>query len=963
MGQSVLKGLCGKNLGYFPDTVDSPTDSDDEADADSEADLYMPKNHRLAVRQERITGKLKSILKVSGAEDVAVSGRGWGPYMAQVEVEGIRVPAIRAIKAKITAPMLERLKVVGSVHTLELTNCHLRDLPPVNHIDDLVVLRLSHNSIRTIHYEDSETAVKVAKLERFVCDWNRIETIAPGVFAGNQVSNLTAVNLAHNELVFLPSDFGNGAKGLIYLDLSYNKLQVLPNTLFSSCKKLQLLYLQRNDLRSLPSDLGAAADLRKLFLSHNKLKALPDSIGECVRLEKLRLIKNEIRYLPDSFLKLWSEEGGALVELLVEGTPLVQPSITAFDMGGLTRGMKLFKEWIEDKRQKELENGFEEGALMPIADEATPVSPRTGEVTFQSMGRSSDARYSSERSSGQGQMESESHDRHGEVAEENDAGHHYYFGHLSNNVTSEIRKIREAETKLLLKKKSLYIENQQRIGREMLRRHAADPQFELPEHIKEMLVVEDKEMGVKGFDPLLYTRTIPVTDNDLYFNLLVFCTRPMFSTCRDLFGKFQSDASAMRDSKDTDKMSLSLREWNNLCNRVPARLPPAIQEDIWNLLSSPDTSGNTIKIIDFIAGWHIHDIENQDPFIKRVTQVQRLDYYDMDLTEMQERLKAKGANHASLPLDFDGGGPRTMDIPVLAPLEGERILTSMQSRAQRQQAEALSTSHEKTTKEVLQQVSMSRAQYIERDNKTAHENAVQGDTGIDSDALSRDEDSEFSDFDALEMEERRRQTEAELEKDVQEMPSGWQTPKTPRLQTPTGTAARKATAGRQKKANADGGGSRVRDLRFKTDVFDVRRALREAYRNMPRLDFKTLINFLIRSLKRIQDFSNSTTYWHYRDPSFCYATGIDGMHPYVRKLLLAMGFAVVMDVYWVWPHKHLASSGEWGLGELPPDCPGLAQDRLDDMVVLVKDCQKALFHQGKNFTGHFGSAPASSAQR
>merc|ERR1719261_1233387 len=104
------------------------------------------------------------------------------------------------------------------------------------------------------------------------------------------------------------------------------------------------------------------------------------------------------------------------------------------------------------------------------------------------------------------------------------------------------------------------------------------------------------------------------------------------------------------------------QEWNNLCARVPVKLPQSIQDDMWKLLAWRDDS--QLQERDFIAGWHIHDVEKRDNQIKRIARGLKLDYYDMDVEEMQVRLAAKGAEDADPALDFDDSGSDDVE-PVM----------------------------------------------------------------------------------------------------------------------------------------------------------------------------------------------------------------------------------------------------------------------------------------------------------
>jgi hypothetical protein len=264
----------------------------------------------------------------------------------------------------------------------------------------------------------------------------------------------------------------------------------------------------------------------------------------------------------------------------------------------------------------------------------------------------------------------------------------------------------------------------------------------------------------------------------------------------------------------------------------------------------------------------------------------------------------------------------------------------------------------------MPQISMTNAQYVENETGIAEE-AQDAEDDIGSDVLSRDEDSVLSAFDAVErlgadlealeaaddhgMQALSDQDDHLSRQQIALMDKQEAAPK--RKGRPEPKA--KAKAGRRRKKNDGPTGGRTKDPRFKTDVFEVRQALREAHRNMPFEDFKKMVNFMIRGVTRIGDFANQITYWHIDDPSFRHATGVHAMHSYSEKLLLAMGFVCVADTYWVWPEKHLSRGNDWGHQSVPPECPGLSNHRLHDMVVLLKACQQGFATEGKTFRGHF----------
>jgi len=149
------------------------------------------------------------------------------------------------------------------------------------------------------------------------------------------------------------------------------------------------------------------------------------------------------------------------------------------------------------------------------------------------------------------------------------------------------------------------------------------------------------------------------------------------------------------------------------------------------------------------------------------------------------------------------------------------------------------------------------------------------------------------------------------------------------------------------------GATMVRDPRFGSNMMTVRRAVRDAYRNLPFHDFVALINFLLRGLKHIKHYDAQVhiTYWHSDDPVIKHLMGEEG-NKYPANILREMGFVCVFGLYWVWPDKHLTGFGK-GISRLVPlHCPGLEKMRLDDLIKLISHCRKSLDKTGKKFTGH-----------
>lgn len=158
----------------------------------------------------------------------------------------------------------------------------------------------------------------------------------------------------------------------------------------------------------------------------------------------------------------------------------------------------------------------------------------------------------------------------------------------------------------------------------------------------------------------------------------------------------------------------------------------------------------------------------------------------------------------------------------------------------------------------------------------------------------------------------------------------------------------------------------VRDPRYKTDVLEVRQEIRAVYRSLPHDDFVKLVNFLLRGIRFMKHSPpERSSWWHADDPTFKHTMGEKGRNPYTRQLLLKMGFVCIRDkedneVAWVWPSLHLRPGSKdvqkntsWGDKIVPANCPGKTKDRLDDMIMLLRNCQLTMNQNPDTFNGHF----------
>lgn len=689
--------ILGPLVGYFKDIHESPANSEgSDEDVEAGRAKLKPKDHHKISRIKEL-GLKASIAKkarefreqVPFNENAALAYQGWMQYQSTVEVtESVNgdmrasvYAGIRAHKAMIHPSMLNCLCQYTYLHTIDICHSNLTDIPPgLYEIELLKVLKLSHNGIRSL-----ERTVLLPKQARplSVTEMsfgnNLISSIDCGALSEDVVGNLVVLNLARNRIKYLPPEFLKDAVMLRFLDISFNGLEVLPD-MVCKCSSLEVLAITNNQLTRLPEPIEMLQKLRKLFCSYNRLTCLPALIGECSKLKKIHVVSNEIRFLPDSVIKLWKRRGGRLEELLVDLNPLLVPSITAFEMGGLDQAMNLFSEWIE------VQNLSRRTQALALQDEADAVSARKSHSSTRSTAQrkspvffehavplSTFERQASRSLAidlGISYSASESPDAEAAPAKPESIPSGlsaYYFSddgdfQRTGFSASKIAEIRSAEVSLLMMKKALYVTNL-RADAEMQWKQASERGgqglSEVPDYVLERMD--------ENFTPSTWHGRIRVTETDLLFYLLVYATKPMFATCTSMFKSFAAGEYIMSSG------------WNELMRRVPVTLGPNHKEEMWNLMAWREPC-DRICLDDFIAAWHTHDVSERDAWIVRVARTLRLEYYDMDLNEMNERLRAKGAGDAHATLDFDGElGPSAEPLVFPAPTEGERFAADASS--------------------------------------------------------------------------------------------------------------------------------------------------------------------------------------------------------------------------------------------------------------------------------------------
>ncbi len=131
------------------------------------------------------------------------------------------------------------------------------------------------------------------------------------------------------------------------------------------------------------------------------------------------------------------------------------------------------------------------------------------------------------------------------------------------------------------------------------------------------------------YDPLTFNGRINTSEVDVYLCLLVYSLKPHYLTCAGLYDKYEVG----------DKGYMSYKEWLELCRKAPIDVPSDMQVKIWRLLAW--RSGDRCPLADFVAVWHLHDLEVKDPWVERITDVLKLEYYKLNLEELQRKISSK----------------------------------------------------------------------------------------------------------------------------------------------------------------------------------------------------------------------------------------------------------------------------------------------------------------------------------
>lgn len=186
----------------------------------------------------------------------------------------------------------EELTVIGQLTGLKqltLSSCGISTIASLDHMNQLVYLDLSNNTIRNLKVIDDmqeleelylnnnvvtdlSSLASLTKLRILDVSYNSLKSVDPI----HTVTGLTYLNIAHNEV----SSIQNLATltALVELDVSYNGLADV--SAIGSCTAIEVLNISNNSITDI-SGLNTLENINNFDFSYNQIKELPQFSKNC----------------------------------------------------------------------------------------------------------------------------------------------------------------------------------------------------------------------------------------------------------------------------------------------------------------------------------------------------------------------------------------------------------------------------------------------------------------------------------------------------------------------------------------------------------------------------------------------------------------------------------------------------------------------------------------------------------
>ncbi|KAJ8723221.1 hypothetical protein PYW08_003133 [Mythimna loreyi] len=175
---------------------------------------------------------------------------------------------------------------VSALTDLSINNCKLTQLPDntFHELKKLKKLKIRSKNSEWSPTKNLELSLNafngLSELQSLDLAQNNIKFVPSGVFCS--LENLSTLNLTHNRIRTVGQlGFGQGCGSNLHgLDLSHNEIKSLPeDSELIKLRSLQHLYVQHNNISDISSEaFNGLVSMRVLNISHNQLHTLPEGL-------------------------------------------------------------------------------------------------------------------------------------------------------------------------------------------------------------------------------------------------------------------------------------------------------------------------------------------------------------------------------------------------------------------------------------------------------------------------------------------------------------------------------------------------------------------------------------------------------------------------------------------------------------------------------------------------------------
>lgn len=188
----------------------------------------------------------------------------------------------------------EGLQFCVNIEKLDLSSNRLSDLPDLSMLSKLHTLDLNQNNLKEV----PPVVYSLQKLQNLNLNNNQLSLLPGGLL---KLTALKTLSVAYNQLAGFPALL-TGLK-IKNLDISGNPIKALPDNI-SDMKELEVFIANECALDKLPSNIMNMAALKQLSLNSNQLATISKNIEKLYALEILSLSGNLLENIPEELNNL-----------------------------------------------------------------------------------------------------------------------------------------------------------------------------------------------------------------------------------------------------------------------------------------------------------------------------------------------------------------------------------------------------------------------------------------------------------------------------------------------------------------------------------------------------------------------------------------------------------------------------------------------------------------------------------